>query len=136
MIDGQIVERPYQTRAIRRIGEAFEDHNLRKALVVMATGAGKTLSGFLPTLAELGARPGPGPAGGWQAARRGAGQDPRHQRGDWHHRNGSRLSIHGFVATEHLVQLGFLLRGQHLADFEQVMGTVVAGLGLHVADGL
>jgi type I restriction enzyme R subunit len=42
VIDGQIVERPYQTRAIRRIGEAFEDHNLRKALVVMATGAGKT----------------------------------------------------------------------------------------------
>ncbi|MNC58188.1 hypothetical protein D3C75_1079000 [compost metagenome] len=34
------------------------------------------------------------------------------------------------------MQLGFLLRGQHLADFEQVMGTVVAGLGLHVADGL
>lgn len=42
LIDGAIVERPYQTRAIRRIGEAFEDDNLRKALVVMATGAGKT----------------------------------------------------------------------------------------------
>lgn len=41
-IDGVIVERPYQTRAIRRIGEAFEDDHLRKALVVMATGAGKT----------------------------------------------------------------------------------------------
>ena len=37
-----IVERFYQTRAIRRIGEAFERDNQRKALVVMATGAGKT----------------------------------------------------------------------------------------------
>lgn len=41
-IGAAIVERHYQTRAIRRIGEAFEDDNLRKALVVMATGAGKT----------------------------------------------------------------------------------------------
>jgi len=40
--DSAIVERHYQTRAIRRIGEAFEDHKQRKALVVMATGAGKT----------------------------------------------------------------------------------------------
>ncbi len=31
-----------QTRAIRRISEAFERQNERKALVVMATGAGKT----------------------------------------------------------------------------------------------
>ena len=37
-----IVERYYQTRAIRRIAEAFEHDNDRKALVVMATGAGKT----------------------------------------------------------------------------------------------
>jgi type I restriction enzyme R subunit len=37
-----IVERFYQARAIRRIGEAFEEDNERKALVVMATGAGKT----------------------------------------------------------------------------------------------
>jgi type I restriction enzyme R subunit len=37
-----IVERHYQTRAIRRIAEAFERDNERKALVVMATGAGKT----------------------------------------------------------------------------------------------
>src|SRR5205085_7988530 len=37
-----IVERYYQTRAIRRIAEAFEQQNQRKALVVMATGAGKT----------------------------------------------------------------------------------------------
>jgi type I restriction enzyme R subunit len=41
-IDKEIVERPYQIRAIRRIGESFEKDNLRKALVVMATGAGKT----------------------------------------------------------------------------------------------
>ena len=41
-IDGAIVERYYQTRAIRRIGEAFERDHERKALVVMATGAGKT----------------------------------------------------------------------------------------------
>ncbi len=40
-IDDVIVERYYQTRAIRRIGEAFERDNDRKALVVMATGAGK-----------------------------------------------------------------------------------------------
>ena len=37
-----IVERYYQTRAIRRIGEAFERDHDRKALLVMATGAGKT----------------------------------------------------------------------------------------------
>jgi len=37
-----IVERFYQERAIRRIGEAFEKDHERKALVVMATGAGKT----------------------------------------------------------------------------------------------
>ncbi|NDG51348.1 MAG: DEAD/DEAH box helicase, partial [Rhodospirillales bacterium] len=42
VINGEIVERHYQTRAIRRIGESFEDHNQRRALVVMATGAGKT----------------------------------------------------------------------------------------------
>ncbi|MCB1016909.1 MAG: DEAD/DEAH box helicase family protein, partial [Acidimicrobiales bacterium] len=41
-IDGEIVARPYQTRAIRRIAESFERDNTRKALVVMATGAGKT----------------------------------------------------------------------------------------------
>ena len=41
-INEGIVERFYQQRAIRRIGESFEkDHEL-KALVVMATGAGKT----------------------------------------------------------------------------------------------
>ncbi len=41
-ISAKIVERHYQTRAIRRIGEAFERDHERKALVVMATGAGKT----------------------------------------------------------------------------------------------
>ncbi len=41
-INDAIVERYYQTRAIRRIGEAFEKDKDRKALVVMATGAGKT----------------------------------------------------------------------------------------------
>jgi type I restriction enzyme, R subunit len=38
----EIVERYYQTRAIRRIAEAFEHDHDRKALLVMATGAGKT----------------------------------------------------------------------------------------------
>ena len=41
-IDSEIVERHYQTRAIRRITEAFERDHERKALLVMATGAGKT----------------------------------------------------------------------------------------------
>jgi type I restriction enzyme, R subunit len=41
-IDGKIVERYYQSRAIRRIGEAFEKDHVRKSLIVMATGAGKT----------------------------------------------------------------------------------------------
>jgi type I restriction enzyme, R subunit len=41
-INGKIVERYYQARAIRRICEAFEKDNERKTLVVMATGAGKT----------------------------------------------------------------------------------------------
>lgn len=41
-ISSSIVERYYQTRAIRRIGEALERDHDRKALLVMATGAGKT----------------------------------------------------------------------------------------------
>ena len=41
-INSKIADRYYQTRAVRRIGEAFEQDNDRKALVVMATGAGKT----------------------------------------------------------------------------------------------
>lgn len=41
-IDEKIVERYYQTRAIRRIGESFEKDHSRRSLLVMATGAGKT----------------------------------------------------------------------------------------------
>lgn len=41
-INPVIAERYYQTRAIRRIAEAFERDYDRKALLVMATGAGKT----------------------------------------------------------------------------------------------
>ncbi len=41
-INASIVERYYQTRAIRRISESFERNHERKALLVMATGAGKT----------------------------------------------------------------------------------------------
>lgn len=41
-IDNTIVERPYQHNAIRAVTEAYEDHHERKALVVMATGTGKT----------------------------------------------------------------------------------------------
>ena len=41
-INPNIVGRYYQTRAIRRITEALETDKDRKALIVMATGAGKT----------------------------------------------------------------------------------------------
>jgi type I restriction enzyme R subunit len=41
-IKPSIAERYYQTRAIRRITEAFETDKDRKTLIVMATGAGKT----------------------------------------------------------------------------------------------
>ncbi|MGH8078619.1 MAG: DEAD/DEAH box helicase family protein, partial [Lysobacter sp.] len=41
-INPGIVERHYQQRAIRRIAETFEQDHQRRALVVMATGAGKT----------------------------------------------------------------------------------------------
>jgi len=41
-INPVIVERFYQTRGIRRIAEAIERDHDRKALLVMATGAGKT----------------------------------------------------------------------------------------------
>ncbi|MDZ4238251.1 MAG: DEAD/DEAH box helicase family protein, partial [Hydrogenophaga sp.] len=41
-INPAMVERHYQLRAIRRVGETFEVDRQRKALVVMATGAGKT----------------------------------------------------------------------------------------------
>lgn len=41
-INKSIVERHYQWRAIRKIAENFSEKNQRKALLVMATGAGKT----------------------------------------------------------------------------------------------
>ncbi len=41
-VDEDIAGRFYQQRAIRRIGEAFEKDRQRKALLVMATGSGKT----------------------------------------------------------------------------------------------
>nr|WP_315494217.1 DEAD/DEAH box helicase family protein [uncultured Rhodoferax sp.] len=41
-IDASIIERYYQTRAVRRVGETFEKDKQRKALLVMATGSGKT----------------------------------------------------------------------------------------------
>ena len=41
-INEAIIERYYQRRAVGRIGESFQKDNQRKALVVMATGAGKT----------------------------------------------------------------------------------------------
>ena len=42
VISADIIERYYQNRAVRRIGETFEVDNQRKALLVMATGSGKT----------------------------------------------------------------------------------------------
>lgn len=41
-INPTIVERSYQTEAIRRITETFDQNKSRKALLVMATGTGKT----------------------------------------------------------------------------------------------
>ncbi len=41
-INEEIVERYYQSRAIRRIGERFDRDKQRQALLVMATGSGKT----------------------------------------------------------------------------------------------
>ncbi|MBP5620401.1 MAG: DEAD/DEAH box helicase family protein [Thermoguttaceae bacterium] len=41
-IDEKIVNRKYQFEAVRNVCEAFEDENRRKALLVMATGSGKT----------------------------------------------------------------------------------------------
>ncbi|MCG2624691.1 DEAD/DEAH box helicase family protein [Arthrobacter sp. I2-34] len=42
VIDNAIVERPYQHAAIRAVTETLEQQHQRKALVVMATGTGKT----------------------------------------------------------------------------------------------
>jgi type I restriction enzyme R subunit len=41
-VDTKIADRAYQARAIRRVGEVFEKDHQRKALLVMATGSGKT----------------------------------------------------------------------------------------------
>ncbi|MBV2132303.1 DEAD/DEAH box helicase family protein [Pseudomonas sp. MAP12] len=41
-INSDIVERYYQTRAVRRVGQTFEVDRQRKSLLVMATGSGKT----------------------------------------------------------------------------------------------
>lgn len=41
-LNRKIVERPYQHRAIRNIAKSFEQDGERKALLVMATGSGKT----------------------------------------------------------------------------------------------
>lgn len=41
-VDSTIADRFYQSRAIRRVNEAFERDRQRHALLVMATGAGKT----------------------------------------------------------------------------------------------
>jgi len=41
-VNPSIVERSYQTEAIRRITETFDEKQGRKALLVMATGTGKT----------------------------------------------------------------------------------------------
>lgn len=41
-LDEDIAGRFYQQRAIRRVGEAFEQDHQRKTLLVMATGSGKT----------------------------------------------------------------------------------------------
>lgn len=42
VINGAIIERYYQSRAVRRVGATFEVDNQRKSLLVMATGSGKT----------------------------------------------------------------------------------------------
>lgn len=41
-VSSTIIERHYQTRAVRRVAATFEVDRQRKALVVMATGVGKT----------------------------------------------------------------------------------------------
>lgn len=42
VIDTTIIERHYQTRAVRRVGHTFEVDHQRRSLLVMATGSGKT----------------------------------------------------------------------------------------------
>ena len=54
-IDPAIVERDYQTHAIRTVGESFTDRQ-RAALLVMATGTGKTRT-VIAMAAIFGAEP-------------------------------------------------------------------------------
>ncbi len=42
LINTAITDRCYQQEAVRRVSQAFEEQNKRKALLVMATGTGKT----------------------------------------------------------------------------------------------
>jgi type I restriction enzyme, R subunit len=42
VINSSTVERYYQIRAVRRVGESFDKDKQRKSLLVMATGSGKT----------------------------------------------------------------------------------------------
>ena len=51
-VNTSIVDRHYQSRAIRRVCETFEKDHLRRALLVMATGTGKTRTviGLVDTL--------------------------------------------------------------------------------------
>ena len=42
LVNEEIVERYYQSRAISKVGERFDRDNQRQALLVMATGSGKT----------------------------------------------------------------------------------------------
>ena len=55
-INDQIVDRYYQSRAIRHIAASFETDNRRQALLVMATGTGKTRTSI--ALVDLLARAG------------------------------------------------------------------------------
>jgi type I restriction enzyme R subunit len=42
LVNDETVERYYQSRAISKVGERFDRDNQRQALLVMATGSGKT----------------------------------------------------------------------------------------------
>ncbi len=103
-INSAIVERYYQTRGIRRIAEVVERDHERKALVVMATGAGKTRTVIAlcrPAdalqLGQAGAVPGrprgAGEPGGerlQEAPARLRAGEPGHREG----RRGPRLRLH------------------------------------------
>ena len=73
--------------------------------------------------------------GAWPKKRHGEENSIPH---GWDGRETGRVSplVHGLAATQHLVQLGFLLGRQQSAHLEEAVGAMVAGLGLYVADGL